>query len=151
MDGASRQQSAWRYLLFPIQRAKAWQEQGRPPYWRKGPLARVLDVGSGPGNLASVSCGLAEAASRVGWPGCGEGGYKRWAPSRSPGAGTGRAEPPDKGSRWPRIRRVPASRLLNLLGDLGRFLYPPQASVFHLQTEGNHKVKLYLPPRFFEG
>lgn len=63
---------------------------GKSPSSGKRPLARFLDVGSGPGNQASVSRGLAEVAGGVRWPSCGEGSCVNWNCADHGQARTGR-------------------------------------------------------------
>lgn len=89
-----------------ILRGQELAGERQTPELEEVPLVRFRDVGLGPGNQAKASCGLAEAASRVRWPSCGEGGYRSWELGRSRAAGIGRAEPPEHGSRWHQIRGV---------------------------------------------
>ena len=98
-----RQESALKNLLFPIQGATNWQEQGRAPYWKKGSLAEFLDMHLGPGNLARVRCGLRWLVGLGGLT-VGRETINAGHHADQEQARPGRAEPQDHGSRWHQIR-----------------------------------------------
>lgn len=95
-------------------------------------------MGSGPGNRASVSGGLVEAARGVRWLSCGDEGDRTGEPCRSRAGQDGKGS--SSGPRLPVLSHWRCDRTTgghSLLGASGQSLWPSRASIFHPQAGDN--------------